>query len=277
MTFHPFHLVSRSPWPLSASLGLLFLLSSLLYWFQCHLFSLGSILLAFLILLFFSILWWRDLLRESTHQCLHTFLVQRGLKDGFLLFVVSEAFLFGSLFWVFGHVRLDPSIEMGSIWPPEGLCLINPWHVPLLNTALLLASAVRVTWGHHALIDGTKRWNTMVSLALTLLLGSLFLLFQIIEYSTAIFRLGDGFFANIFYLTTGLLGFLFLFTVGGLTGISLANGGLNIALHDTYYVVAHFHYVLSMGAVFALFMGMYHWWSLLRGHRLNEYVGYLHF
>ena len=73
------------------------------------------------------------------------------------------------------------------------------------------------------------------------------------------------------------VGFLFLFTVGGLTGIVLSNSGINAMMHDTYYVVAHFHYVLSMGAVFGMFAGWYYWIEKISGLRYPELLGKIHF
>ena len=73
------------------------------------------------------------------------------------------------------------------------------------------------------------------------------------------------------------IGFIIMFTIGGVTGVVLANAGIDTYMHNTYYVVAHFHYVLSLGAVFALFAGFYYWFGKMTGRQLNSVLGHLHF
>jgi len=82
----------------------------------------------------------------------HTKIVVKGLKIGMILFIVSEVMFFFSFFWAFFHASLSPSIVLGSVWPPIGINVLNPLHLPLLNTFILLVSGVTVTYSHYCVI-----------------------------------------------------------------------------------------------------------------------------
>nr|YP_003875513.1 cytochrome c oxidase subunit III [Ellipes minuta]ADD97001.1 cytochrome c oxidase subunit III [Ellipes minuta] len=200
---HPFHLVDFSPWPLSGAIGALILTSGLTKWF--HLFDISLLLVGISITLLTMVQWWRDITREGTFQGLHTLKVSLGLRWGMILFIVSEVFFFISFFWAFFHSSLAPTIELGTMWPPQGIYPFNPLHIPLLNTAILLASGVTITWAHHELMEGNHSQCTQ-GLTLTVILGLYFTALQAYEYIEAPFSIADSIYGSSFFMATGFHG-----------------------------------------------------------------------
>jgi Heme/copper-type cytochrome/quinol oxidase, subunit 3 len=104
--------------------------------------------------------WRRDVTREGTYQGLHTKIVTKRLRWCIIRFIISEILFFVPFFWAFFHRRLSPAIELGSTWPPTVIQPFNPVQVPLLNTAVLLASEVTVTWAQHSLLENNATQAT---------------------------------------------------------------------------------------------------------------------
>jgi len=203
---HPFHMVDPSPWPLVAAFSaLLSTTGGVMY---MHSYEGGGFALATgqLMILYSMYVWWRDIVREATFEGHHTQRVQVGLRYGVLLFIVSEIMFFFAFFWAFFHSSLSPAIELGGIWPPKGIDVLNPWDVPLLNTAILLLSGCTVTWAHHSLVCGDRQGAT-TGLILTVALGIIFTGFQIFEYYGATFTISDSVYGSTFYVATGFHGF----------------------------------------------------------------------
>jgi len=205
-TKHSWHLVDPSPWPLVASLAAFFMTSGgVLY---MHKFVGGGQLLltGFVTLLYVMYTWWRDIIREATFEEQHSFSVQRGLRLGMILFIVSEIMFFFAFFWAFFHSSLSPTFNVGGVWPPEAIQTIQTSGIPLTNTFFLLSSGATVTWAHHALIVRAKK-QAIISLILTIILAVVFTGLQGLEYVEAPFTITDSVFGSCFYMATGFHGF----------------------------------------------------------------------
>nr|YP_010286288.1 cytochrome c oxidase subunit III [Ornithomya biloba]UKS08897.1 cytochrome c oxidase subunit 3 [Ornithomya biloba] len=200
---HPFHLVDYSPWPLTASIGAMTMVSGMVKWF--HHFNLAMLMLGMTITILTVYQWWRDVSRESTYQGLHTQSVTKGLRWGMILFITSEILFFVSFFWAFFHSSLSPSIELGALWPPKGIMPFNPFQIPLLNTMILLTSGITVTWAHHSLMENNHSQTTQ-GLFFTVTLGIYFSLLQAYEYIEASFTIADSIYGSTFFMATGFHG-----------------------------------------------------------------------
>lgn len=202
---HQYHLVDPSPWPILSSFSLFYLTlgaASLL-----HFFLNGITLFELALVTLIGILsfWWRDIIREGTYTWHHTKEVQKSLRLGMELFIVSEVLFFFAFFWAFFHSSLAPTINIGCVWPPAAIAVFSPYQIPLLNTCLLLTSGATITLAHYSLIY-KDRDTTKKAFIATLFLAVLFTLLQVYEYFEAPFSIASGIYGSTFYLATGFHG-----------------------------------------------------------------------
>lgn len=199
---HDYHLVEPSPWPVVGSISLFLLAFGAVLSFHDMtnwVWPFGALGTAYTMYV-----WWRDVVEEA-HSGFHTPVVQLGLRYGMVLFIASEVMFFVAWFWAYFNASIFPTEFIGSQWPPVGIETFDPWHLPFINTLILLLSGTTVTWAHHALREGDRK-GTRNGLICTVLLGLTFTGIQAYEYAHAAFGYTDGIYASTFYMATGFHG-----------------------------------------------------------------------
>ena len=211
---HDYHLVNPSPWPAIGATSAFILAVGLIAWMHKMfpgawvVFGVGAVGV-----LYTMAAWWRDVIDEAEHRGDHTRVVQIHHRYGMILFIASEVMFFVAWFWAYFNVALFPSDIhqvartelLGGVWPPRGIETFDPWHLPLLNTLILLTSGTTVTWAHHALLHG-DRDGLKKGLWITIILGALFTCVQAYEYGHAAFAYSGHIYGATFFMATGFHG-----------------------------------------------------------------------
>ena len=221
---HDYHIIDPSPWPFIGSMGALTMAIGGISWMQylkggsLNLFGLQLatpwiFFIGLALVLYTMFGWWSDTIKEA-HEGHHTRVVSIHLRYGMIMFIASEVMFFVAWFWAFFDASLfsGEAIQAGrvaftgGVWPPKGIEVLDPLHLPLYNTIILLLSGTTVTWAHHALLHGDRK-GLVNGLIITVLLGVIFSTVQAYEYAHAPFAFKDSIYGATFFMATGFHGF----------------------------------------------------------------------
>jgi len=200
---HLHHIVRRNPWPFLLAM-FTFLSASAFVFSMYRIPYAGTYLIISLLgAINMLVFWLVEIIEEATNGGSSTKIVEICLEHSICLLFASEVMVFFALFWAYGHSACAPTPAIGCEYPPIGIEIVMPWHVPLLNTLVLLLSGFSITWTHRCFALKNMR-NLLDSITYTIFLGIFFLFLQCIEFYSATFDLSDGIFGSVFFFLTGL-------------------------------------------------------------------------
>ncbi|MGB0499165.1 MAG: cytochrome c oxidase subunit 3 [Rubricella sp.] len=204
---HDYHILPPSIWPFIGAVSGFVMLFGAVIWMSPQVANNHPwiFLIGLAGVLYTMFAWWADVVSESQTGD-HTPVVQIGLRYGVILFIISEVMFFVAWFWSFFKHALYPMEAVGGVWPPAGVETFDPWHLPLINTLILLLSGCAATWAHHAIVHDNDRKAMVQGLAAAVILGVIFTGLQAYEYAHAAFGFAGSIYGANFFMATGFHG-----------------------------------------------------------------------